>query len=172
MMDNQCVNIFSTHATVYGPHSVKFAFIEKENIFLCVSSTQFLSLVCVSLFSPPPKFSPKLVLFFLFLQGEKLVFGIFNLCSSQGELFLFPIELNCFLFHFFFIFSYFVTYVFCLSSDWVVFVNTRQKGGEIVDMWESYLFCLGGVKIVFGRGRYYVCFWQGEILCFLFHIAY
>ena len=29
MIDNQCTNIFSTHATVYGSHSVKFAFIEK-----------------------------------------------------------------------------------------------------------------------------------------------
>ena len=33
-MDNQCANICSTHATVYGLHSVKFAFIERENIFL------------------------------------------------------------------------------------------------------------------------------------------
>ena len=32
MRDNQCANIFSTHAIVYGSHSVKFAFIEKENI--------------------------------------------------------------------------------------------------------------------------------------------
>ena len=40
MMDNQCANIFSTHVTVYGSLSVKFAFIERENIFsLCVSST-------------------------------------------------------------------------------------------------------------------------------------
>ena len=36
MMDNQCANIFSTHAFVYGSHSVKFAFIERENIFLHV----------------------------------------------------------------------------------------------------------------------------------------
>ena len=36
MMDNQCANIFSTHATVYGLHSVKFVFIERENIFLHV----------------------------------------------------------------------------------------------------------------------------------------
>ena len=36
MMDNQCANILSTHATVYGSHSVKFAFIERENIFLHV----------------------------------------------------------------------------------------------------------------------------------------
>ena len=33
-MDNQCVIIFSTHATVYGSHSVMYAFIERENIFL------------------------------------------------------------------------------------------------------------------------------------------
>ena len=36
IMDNQYANIFSTHATVYGSHSVKFAFIEKDNIFLHV----------------------------------------------------------------------------------------------------------------------------------------
>ena len=36
MMDNQCANIFSTHATVHGSHSVKFAFIERENFFLHV----------------------------------------------------------------------------------------------------------------------------------------
>ena len=36
MMDNQCANILSTHATVYGSHSVMFAFIERENIFLQV----------------------------------------------------------------------------------------------------------------------------------------
>ena len=36
MMDNQCTNIFSSHVTVYGSHSVKFAFIERENIFLYV----------------------------------------------------------------------------------------------------------------------------------------
>ena len=34
MMDNQCANIFSTYATVYGSHNVMFAFIERENIFL------------------------------------------------------------------------------------------------------------------------------------------
>ena len=38
MMDNQCANIFCTHATVYGSHSVIFAFIERENIFLHVYS--------------------------------------------------------------------------------------------------------------------------------------
>ena len=42
MMDNQCANIFSTHATVYGSHSVKFAFIERENIFfMCILNLVF-----------------------------------------------------------------------------------------------------------------------------------
>ena len=36
MLDNQCANIFSTHAIVYESHSVMFAFIERENIFLHV----------------------------------------------------------------------------------------------------------------------------------------
>ena len=35
-MDNQCANIFSTQVIVNGSHSVKFAFIERENIFLHV----------------------------------------------------------------------------------------------------------------------------------------
>ena len=36
MMDNQCANIFSTYATIYGSHSVMFAFIKRDNIFLHV----------------------------------------------------------------------------------------------------------------------------------------
>ena len=93
MMDNQCGNIFSTHPTVYRSHSIMFAFIERENIFFHVypQLNFFLSLVCVSLFSPLPKFSPKQffpkhVLFFLFLYGEK---SFFNLCCSQRKLQLF-----------------------------------------------------------------------------------
>ena len=34
MKNNQYANIFSTLATVYGSHSVKFVFIERETIFL------------------------------------------------------------------------------------------------------------------------------------------
>ena len=72
MTDNQCANIFSTHATVYGSQSVKFAYIERENIFLQVNP-HFFEFGFVSFYlSPPPKFSPELffpkhVLFFLFL---------------------------------------------------------------------------------------------------------
>ena len=74
MMDNQCVNIFSTHITIYGSHNGKFAFIERDNIFLHVySQLSFFFLTWfVSFFSPPPKLSltlffSQLVLFFLFL---------------------------------------------------------------------------------------------------------
>ena len=67
MMDNQYANIFSTHATVYGSHSVKFAYIERENIFLQVNPHFFFFEfgLCFYL-SPPPKsfFYP-----LLFLEG-------------------------------------------------------------------------------------------------------
>ena len=60
-MDNQCANIFSTYATVYGSQSVKFAYIERENIFLQVNP-HFFEFGFVSFYlSPPPKFSLKLV---------------------------------------------------------------------------------------------------------------
>ena len=62
------------YSTVYGSHSVMFAFIERENIFFHMY-TQFSFLkfgLCFFYLSPPPKvspilFFPKLVLFFLFL---------------------------------------------------------------------------------------------------------
>ena len=51
-MDNQCVNIFSTHVTVYGSHSAMFEFIERDNIFLHVypQLSFFKFGVCVFLF--------------------------------------------------------------------------------------------------------------------------
>ena len=59
------------HAYIYGSHSVKFAFIERDNIFLSVSSTY------VSFYlSPPPKLFPKLFFpktcfaFPIFIRGE------------------------------------------------------------------------------------------------------
>ena len=63
------------HASVYGSHSVEFAYIERDNIFLRVYPQLFFFFLfglCLFKFSPPPKFSPKLffpklVLFFLLL---------------------------------------------------------------------------------------------------------
>ena len=95
----------------------------------------------------------------------------------------YKVELFCVSFFLYFLLSMFTLY-------WVVFVNMWPKGGEIVVMWESYLFCLGGVEIVYDSVKYkYV--WQikvcfdvsnlgGELvcifvicfICFLFHIDY
>ena len=77
-MDNQCANIFSTHATVYGSHSVKFAFIERENIFfMCILNLVFLKTWFVPFsLSPLPLFFPKTVfpttcfVFPIFIGGE------------------------------------------------------------------------------------------------------
>ena len=156
MMDNQCANIFSTH-------NVKCLHLLKDRIFffMCILNLGFLSLVCVSFFSPPPKLSPTLffptlVLCFLFIQGEKLVF---NICCSQGELSLFSIELFCLVFPFFSIFSYLqlrIYFFFNLGKN-ALSLSICVKKGEIQmkceNMWESCLFCLGGVEIVFENGR-------------------
>ena len=93
MMYNQCANIFSTRATVYGSHSAMFTFYFKREyfFFMCILNLVFFKTWFVSFFSPPPKLSltlffPQLVLFFpIFIGGE--IF--FNLCCSQGELSLF-----------------------------------------------------------------------------------
>ena len=122
-------------------------FIERENIFSsCVSSTQFFFKTWFLSFclSPTPlffpkTFFPKLVLFFLFLQGEKffLTFVVLrgSCCSSQGKLSLFFLILLC-------IFS---VYLLIRQS-----LSIRDKKGETQ---MTCLFCLGGDKIVFQRGR-------------------
>ena len=74
MMDNQYANIFSTYATVYGSHSAMFAFYWKREyfFFMCILNLVFfLKTWFVSFYLSPKLFFPKLVLFFLFLLGEK-----------------------------------------------------------------------------------------------------
>ena len=80
-MDNQCANICSTYVIIYGSHSVKFAYIERENIFLQVNPHFFFFLVWFVSFylSPPPKFPSK-----LFFPKTCFVFPIF----IGGEAFL------------------------------------------------------------------------------------
>ena len=76
MIDNQCANIFSTNATVYGSHNGKFVFIERENIFLYVYpqlSFFFFKTWFVSFFSPPPLFFSKTI-FPIFIEGETCFF--------------------------------------------------------------------------------------------------
>ena len=120
MMDNQCANIFSTHVTVYGSRSVKFAYIERENIFLQVNPHFFQYGLCLFIYPhllnfPLNCFSQNLFCFSYFYRGRNL----FNFCGSQQELLLFIggvvsifIELNCFLFPWFSFFSH----VYCHST--------------------------------------------------------
>ena len=152
-MDNQCANIFSTHATVYESHSVKFAFIERDNIFLHVyPQLSFLSFVCVSFFSPPPKlfptlFFPQLVLFFLFLQGEKSFFylgGVVTLHKGGCLYFIQSLIVLCFLDSFFSLILYCVYLLFIELS-----LLIRDKKGEI------QMKC--GNFVCFVQGRYIDC---------------
>ena len=87
----------------------------------------------------------------------------------KGSCLYFSIELNCFVFPWFSIFSYPLLRMFTLY--WVVFVNTWQKGGDLNEMWESCLFCLGGdTLIVYDSGKYkYV--WQIQVCFDVFNLA-
>ena len=76
MMDNQYANIFSTHANVYGSHSIMFAFIERESIFfMCIHNLVFKFGLFVFIF-PASKIFPKTVfpktcfVFPIFIGGE------------------------------------------------------------------------------------------------------
>ena len=131
----------------------------KERIFFVYPQLSFfLKLgLCLFIYPQPLYLSPKLFfptfgLCFLFLQGEKLVF---NLCCSQGELSLFSIELNCFVFLYFSIFSYSLLRMFSVDLLIGLTLSIYDKKGEMKcgNMWESCLFCLRGDKIVFQRGR-------------------
>ena len=121
-----------------------FHFIERDNIFSsCVSST-LVSLKkkktwFVSFYlSPPPLFFPKTVfpktcfVFPIFIGGEvfflTFVFLRGSCCSPKGELSLFHIELNCFVFPWFSIFSY--PYCVCLLFI-ELSLSIRDKKGEI-----------------------------------------
>ena len=121
--------------------------------------------LCVSLFSPPSKFSQKL--FF-----------------PQGELLLFSIELNSFVFPWFFIFSYplLCMFIVCLLIGLSLSIHDK-KGGEIDEIWEilfkRFLNCfIKRVMKLFLKGRenksFYFLFFmyrtQGEesqFTCFL-----
>ena len=83
----------------------------------------------LSIFPPPPKFFPKHVLFFLFLEGGEKFFLTFvvlkgSCCSSQGESPLFFVELDSFVSLILYFLLTFVAYVFYLLFVLVVFINT------------------------------------------------
>ena len=79
MMDNQCANIFSTHATVYESHSVKFAYIERDNIFLQVNPHIFEFVLCHFIYPhllnfSKNCFSQNVFCFSYFYRGRNLFF--------------------------------------------------------------------------------------------------
>ena len=131
-MDNQCANIFSTHATVYGSHSVKFTFIEREYIFfMFILNLIFFKLGLCVLFSPPPKvspklFFPKLVLFFpIFIGGEACFYPLLLFIGEVVSIF-YRVELFCVPLILYFLLS-FIAYVYSLLSCLCQYVT---KGGR------------------------------------------
>ena len=128
MMDNQCANIFCTHATVYGSHSVEFAFVERDNSFLYMYpqlNFVFKFGLCVFIFPtflnfPQSYFSQNMFCFSYFYRGRKVFFLTFvvlrgSCCASQGELPLFFIELDSFVSLILYLLLTFVVYVFVYS---------------------------------------------------------
>ena len=109
----------------------------KERIFFLHVYPQlsffFKNLVCVFLFIPTPFifpqncFSQNLFCFSYFYRGRSL---FFNLCCSQGELSLFSIELNCFVFLYFSIFSYSLLRMFSVDLLIELSLSIRDKKGE------------------------------------------
>ena len=116
MMDNQCAIIFSTHATVYGSHSVMFAFIEERIFFfMCILNFIFFKFgLCVFIYHHLLNFPLNCFSYFYRGRSLSLIFVVHrgSCYSSQGELPLFFIELNCFLFPWFSLFSH----VYCHST--------------------------------------------------------
>ena len=87
-------------------------------------------------------FSLNLFCFSYFYRGS---------CFFIGEVasIFYRVEFFCVSLILYFLLS-FVVYVFFIPSDWIVFVNTWQKGREIDEIWKRFLtFFLEGDEIVF-----------------------
>ena len=139
------MQIFSLLMQLFMGYIVLCLHLLKERMFffVCILYLVFKFGLCVFTFPllnfPQNSFSQNLFVFPIFI-GEKDVFKTY--VTHRGSCFLdslFSLILYCL--------------CFCLLFEWVVFVNTWQKRGDLDEMWESSLFCLGGVEIVFERGR-------------------
>ena len=130
---------------------------------MCILNLVFFkNLVCVFLFIPTPFifplncFSHNLFCFSYFYKGR----NFFNLFCSQGELLLFiggvvsifyRVELFCLPLILYFLLS-FIAYVYSLLSCLCQYMTKR---GDLDEMWESCLFCLGGdTLIIYDSGKY------------------
>ena len=117
MMDNQCANIFSTHATVYGSHSAMFAFYLKREyfFFMCILNLVFKFGLCVFIFPtsyifPQNNFFPKHLFCVSYFYRGRSLFLTFVL--HRGSCLYFFIELIYFMFPWFSFFSL----VYCHST--------------------------------------------------------
>ena len=162
MMDNQCANIFSTHATINGSHSVKFAFIERENIFLHVyPQLSFLSFACVFFIYPYLlKFSQNLFCFSYFYRGRSL---FFNICCSQGEFVSISYRVELFYVSLIFFFSL-ILYCVCLLLMSCLCQYVTKRGREI-----QMRIC--GNPICFVQGELILFFEGGEYKNFLTYLT-
>ena len=160
-----CLWVTQCHVCILLKERIFFLHVYPQLSFL--KKTWFVSFYL----SPPPLFFSKTCFVFpIFIGGE--IF--FNLCGSQGELLLFiggvvSISLT--------LLRMFSVYLLIRQS-----LSIRDKKGERYldeNLWESCLFCLGGVEIVFLKGGEYKIFLmyltQGEsqftfVFYILFHI--
>ena len=132
------------HALVFRLHSVKLAYIERENICIHVYPQIFFLARLVSFYFFPTSYNFPQKLFF------PIFFFVFTIFTG-GESFLKPIlfiggvasifyraEFFCIPLILYFLLT-FVMYVYYLPFDWIVFVNTLTKGGEIDEILERFL---------------------------------
>ena len=141
------------HASVYGSHSIKFAYIKKESIFvyMCTLDLFFKFSLCFFIFPhlqnfPQNHFSQNLFCFFLFYRGgggklflKPMLFirGFVALHRGVASIFYRANFFYAPLVLYFFLSS--IRYVYYLLFVWVVFVNMWQKWGEIDEIWKRFL---------------------------------
>ena len=143
MMDNQCANFFSTHALFIG-HIVPSLHLLKERIFffVCILNFVFKFGLCVFIF-PTSKIFPKTCFVFpMFIGGVVSIF-------YRVKLFCVPLIL-------YFLLTFVAYIFFCFGQQWVGFVNSWQKGGDLDEMWE----CVGILFVLFrGSWKNIKTFW-------------
>ena len=127
-----CLWVTQCHVCILLTERIFFLHVYPQLSFFFFKLDLCLFIYPHSIYFSPKLFFPKLVLFFLFLQGEKL---FFNLCGSQGELLLFiggvvsifyRVKLFCVLLILYFLLS-FIAYVYSLLSCLCQCVTKRGR---------------------------------------------
>ena len=127
-----CLWVTQCHVCILLTERIFFLHVYPQLSFFFLKLDLCLFIYPHSFYFSPKLFFPKLVLFFLFLQGEKL---FFNLCGSQGELLLFiggvvsifyRVKLFCVLLILYFLLS-FIAYIYSLLSCLCQCVTKRGR---------------------------------------------